>query len=455
MKFHNDATEAAVLSWIPLEGAGRTRLVQVRNIDEWQSLVQSLDVKELVLRDPLSSGLGGESVNVGDKLMTIGSALDRGFNGTESLRKMVLYDGTPTFPFPAHIGFRPSTLSPIHAGDVQAKSMLSQDTSAGHRFAIEIPGFEVREVVVKSSGKVRFRAKDGWGISVTGEALYEDALENQRAGPRWESHLDQMREECERAFVGHADEAKYFCSHDDRLHVTSAFDHTDQFWEKLMKPKTKERLRRNRLDPRGVHNFTDVGFEVRATPEDVLTELRQFYMRDRLKANPENHPFDDPNLSGRESDTWLLGLPNRLKNKVIEAVKPIVAEWSGLPIDELEMTAAYGIRLYHSGSILRRHVDRIDTHILSAIIEIEHLGVEGAEGNDENGRRSWPLQIMDHAGKEHNVPDNAGQLILYESSTCAHGRETPFRGREMANVFVHFKPKGWPKKFFGRRENEL
>lgn len=137
------------------------------------------------------------------------------------------------------------------------------------------------------------------------------------------------------------------------------------------------------------------------------------------------------------------------------AIRPIVAEWAGLPADELEMTATYGIRLYHHGSILRRHVDRIDTHILSSIIEIEHLGIEGAEGNDANGRQPWPLQIMDHAGEEHDVPDNAGQLILYESSTCCHGRETRFKGREMANVFVHFRPKGWPKKFFGSRGNEL
>ncbi|CAE7638986.1 unnamed protein product, partial [Symbiodinium pilosum] len=86
------------------------------------------------------------------------------------------------------------------------------------------------------------------------------------------------------------------------------------------------------------------------------------------------------------------------------------------------------------------HVDRQETHVISAILEVQHLLMK-----DQDPKTSWPLRIFDHSSSEHLIPNKPGQMILYESSTCPHGRPDPFLGREMANVFVHFKPRGWPK----------
>merc|ERR1711865_1278876 len=94
---------------------------------------------------------------------------------------------------------------------------------------------------------------------------------------------------------------------------------------------------------------------------------------------------------------------------------------------------------YHRGSVLNLHCDHKRTHILSAILQSGRANAEDTE--------PWDLTILDHSGVEHRVPARAGQLILYESASCAHGRIEPFAGLEMANAFCHFHPAGWPEKY--------
>ena len=48
-------------------------------------------------------------------------------------------------------------------------------------------------------------------------------------------------------------------------------------------------------------------------------------------------------------------------------IQPLVEEWTGIP---LEFTALYGIREYYRGSELRKHVDRVSTHVYSVIIQV-------------------------------------------------------------------------------------
>ena len=37
-----------------------------------------------------------------------------------------------------------------------------------------------------------------------------------------------------------------------------------------------------------------------------------------------------------------------------------------------------------------------------------------------------------------------GEMVLYESARCQHGRPEPFRGEFFANAFTHFRPAEWP-----------
>merc|ERR1712039_724414 len=112
-----------------------------------------------------------------------------------------------------------------------------------------------------------------------------------------------------------------------------------------------------------------------------------------------------------------------------------MGDWARLPRDSLTMTARYGPRLYRNGSLLHHHVDIWETHVLSAIVAVGHRGL----------RQPWPLEVLDHSGKMHYINDVPGDVVFYESATCSHGRESmPLNGREVANMFLHFKPSsGW------------
>lgn len=75
-------------------------------------------------------------------------------------------------------------------------------------------------------------------------------------------------------------------------------------------------------------------------------------------------------------------------------------------------------------------VDRLPL-VSSAIINV-------AQDVDE----PWPLEVIGHDGKAHNVTMVPGDLVLYESHSIIHGRPFPLKGRYMANVFIHFEPIG-------------
>ena len=73
-------------------------------------------------------------------------------------------------------------------------------------------------------------------------------------------------------------------------------------------------------------------------------------------------------------------------------------------------------------------------HQISAIINIS-----------QNVREEWPLVIYDHLANEHKIYMKPGEVILYESAKCYHGRPIPLEGSEYSNIFVHYRPTKWNK----------
>ncbi len=57
------------------------------------------------------------------------------------------------------------------------------------------------------------------------------------------------------------------------------------------------------------------------------------------------------------------------------------------------------------------HVDTVNTHVVSAIINV-----------DQDVDEDWPLLILDHDGNEHNIIMQPGDMVLYESARLLHGR---------------------------------
>lgn len=106
---------------------------------------------------------------------------------------------------------------------------------------------------------------------------------------------------------------------------------------------------------------------------------------------------------------------------------------------ELILTSIYGIRRYTNGSILRMHVDTANTHVVSAIINV----------NQENMKEDWPLLILDHDNNEHWISMEPGDLVLYESAKLLHGRPTTMNGDAYDNIFIHYMPEDNTKWEYG------
>ena len=60
---------------------------------------------------------------------------------------------------------------------------------------------------------------------------------------------------------------------------------------------------------------------------------------------------------------------NELNKDILNTLKPILEDWSKTRLSE-DMTV-YGIRRYLRGSWLSLHVDKISTHVLSAILQVQ------------------------------------------------------------------------------------
>jgi prolyl 4-hydroxylase len=75
------------------------------------------------------------------------------------------------------------------------------------------------------------------------------------------------------------------------------------------------------------------------------------------------------------------------------------------------------------------HRDKLKTHIISAIINVDQVVDE-----------DWPLIIEDNYYRKHHVFLNPGEVIFYESARLDHGRPLPLKGNKFANIFCHFMP---------------
>ena len=125
---------------------------------------------------------------------------------------------------------------------------------------------------------------------------------------------------------------------------------------------------------------------------------------------------------------WFLRLDEATKKSVFEQMRPLAEKWIGNKF-ELVGTSAYGLRKYTRGATLGAHVDKLDTHVISAILNI-HQKVD----------EDWPLQILDHDGKVHHVILKPGEMVWYESAKLLHGRTIPLNGTSFENIFIHYAP---------------
>lgn len=185
------------------------------------------------------------------------------------------------------------------------------------------------------------------------------------------------------------------------------------------------------IDTDSIHqripNYHPTGFEKATMAPRLFDEICAFYQTARTAAEEEFVPGEFiVNQHQRKKSSVLVDLSSSLRQKIHDYMMPILGDWCGKP---LEPTYVYGIRTYLDGAKLKSHRDRIETHIISAIINVA-----------QQVNEPWPLVIDDHQENEHKVYLKPGEMIFYEGAKLQHGRPIPFNGVEFANIFCHFKP---------------
>ena len=81
--------------------------------------------------------------------------------------------------------------------------------------------------------------------------------------------------------------------------------------------------------------------------------------------------------------------------------------------------------MYQNGAVLVPHRDREETHIISAIINI-----------DQEVSEDWPLVIEDHFYRKHELTLKPGEVLYYESAKLLHGRPTPLNGKSFCKYLL-------------------
>jgi len=174
-----------------------------------------------------------------------------------------------------------------------------------------------------------------------------------------------------------------------------------------------------------------IGFEKIKLNLDCIDNIKMW-----MKEN-ENGFVKETNLYGdkvKDVISKILDInkaPLKLQNDLLNTMKSLLTKWIEYKAN-LQHTATYGIREYSRGSSLGNHYDRKNTHVISAIIHLE-----------DKSDKPWELYIEDHNFKPHQITMEYGDVIFYESTTCLHGRPTPFEGDLYRNMYIHFKPERW------------
>ena len=176
-----------------------------------------------------------------------------------------------------------------------------------------------------------------------------------------------------------------------------------------------------------IDNFTKKGFKKTKLNKDLYAKILSFYQDNQHLSVVEDRGSDFIYTDDSQTPaSSMIELPEDMRAEIHSLLQPRLSKWCG---KALEPTFVYGIRTYHNGAILKPHRDRLNTHIISAIINI-----------NQKINTPWPLHIEDNYYRPHEVLLQPGEVVFYESARLLHGRPQALDGDHFANIFCHYKP---------------
>ena len=136
----------------------------------------------------------------------------------------------------------------------------------------------------------------------------------------------------------------------------------------------RDRIAMSVRQPQSMQNYTTLGFKKIQAPSALKSLLDEHWNKNKDKKKLEqwfsgntytNH-WNSPTYMVSVEDTNLKGAGQDLKQKIWDATKDTLEEWTGM---ELRQTSLYGVRVYTEGAILSPHADRLPL-VSSAIVNV-------------------------------------------------------------------------------------
>jgi len=123
------------------------------------------------------------------------------------------------------------------------------------------------------------------------------------------------------------------------------------------------RLKMNREQPQSVYNYTEMGYAKIKAPKELFQKIQSFYLQNKgsdetewKSINTYHNMWEAPPTMMHLNNRKFKGGGADLQASIWDVAKPLMEDWTG---QELSPVSLYGIRVYHNGSILAPHVDRM------------------------------------------------------------------------------------------------
>jgi hypothetical protein len=232
------------------------------------------------------------------------------------------------------------------------------------------------------------------------------------------------------------DEEGSFDAYISTIHSMIAHNYTQHGWGLTKAPSNTLQAVYEYIDStvgtkRTIHTTTATSSSL--LNEEIISNLPYEEDEPAIETVAPPPPLSSSSSNNHHHDELLLRpkflqLPSTILDRALQDVLPIVQAWVGKDVPLVPATA-YGLRIYQNTSRLLMHTDFRDTHIISGILHI---------GHDTN--QPWPLIIEGLDGSTNEVYLHPGELLLYESSKCWHGRMKRMDGQWYTNLFLHYHP---------------
>jgi len=185
--------------------------------------------------------------------------------------------------------------------------------------------------------------------------------------------------------------------------------------------------------PPQLPKYSETGYLKLPMPDELFDAFVTEYKNNQDHKHRESWHKESTQTNFHDVPMTMVGMPRNAHQLAAKYLRPAIAKWAGVDENILKLKSFYGTREYYRGSELRTHIDIVDTHVLSAILNIDQVGMD----------EDWELEVLDHYGKRVNISMKPKEMILYESATTPHGRPFPMKGEKYVNAFVHYCPDGW------------